>query len=62
MTQKNGCLRSKELDMDITWVEEARAAALSDVLRVHEWPYVKQIQSTLWCDVMWCDVMWCGVV
>jgi hypothetical protein len=43
--------------MDITWVEEARAAALSDVLRVHEWPYVKQIQSALWCDVMLCGVM-----
>jgi acetoin utilization deacetylase AcuC-like enzyme len=47
MTQLNGCLRSQELEKDITWVEEARAAALSDVLRVHEWPYVKQIQSTL---------------
>ena len=31
---------------DITWVEEAKAAALSDVLKVHEWAYVKQIQST----------------
>ena len=44
-SQENGALRSSDIGSDIAWVEEARAAALSDVLRVHEWPYVKNIQS-----------------
>ena len=45
LPQENGALRSSDIGSDIAWVEEARAAALSDVLRVHEWPYVKNIQS-----------------
>ena len=45
LPQENGALRSSDIGSEIAWVEEARAAALSDVLRVHEWPYVKNIQS-----------------
>eukprot|EP00596_Hydrurales_sp_CCMP1899_P003639 CAMPEP_0119048606 /NCGR_PEP_ID=MMETSP1177-20130426/59890_1 /TAXON_ID=2985 /ORGANISM="Ochromonas sp, Strain CCMP1899" /LENGTH=826 /DNA_ID=CAMNT_0007024745 /DNA_START=66 /DNA_END=2546 /DNA_ORIENTATION=+ len=45
LDKETGCLRANDVAEGIRWVEESRAAALSDVLRVHEWPYVKQIQT-----------------
>ena len=45
LDKDKGALRSSELAKDILWEPEARAAALADVLRVHEWNYIRQIQS-----------------
>lgn len=42
-----GCLRSEDLpgSKDLLWIEECRRAAISDVLRVHEWSYVSRIEN-----------------
>ena len=45
LDKDKGALRSNELAKDILWEPEARAAALADVLRVHEWNYIRQIQA-----------------
>jgi hypothetical protein len=39
-----GALRSTELEQSLAWFPESKAAALTDVLRVHEWQYIKQMQ------------------
>jgi hypothetical protein len=44
--EENGCLRSAELASHVDWVEECQTAAISDVLRVHEWAYLRQLQHT----------------
>jgi acetoin utilization deacetylase AcuC-like enzyme len=40
-----GVLRSSDIFPDLLWVPNARAATISDVLRVHEWSYVRLLQS-----------------
>jgi len=42
---KHGILRTTEFK-DVTFDTDATAAELSDVLKVHEWSYVKRIQKT----------------
>jgi acetoin utilization deacetylase AcuC-like enzyme/ankyrin repeat protein len=41
----DGSLRGSDLAPLLHWVPECRAAAMGDVLRVHEWPYVRKIQG-----------------
>jgi hypothetical protein len=41
---QSGALQSADISGNIRWLPEARAAALSDVLRVHEWQYIRQMQ------------------
>ena len=43
--ETNGVLRGSDLGPRLKWVEEARPATISDVLRVHEWSYIRNIQS-----------------
>jgi acetoin utilization deacetylase AcuC-like enzyme len=52
---KDGALRCSHLNegseegaRSLLWVEEARAAAMADVLRVHEWSHVRKLQYV--CD------------
>ena len=40
-----GALRSSEIEKDLVWIEKSNAATISDVLRVHEWPYVRMLQN-----------------
>lgn len=52
LDEANGALRCRHLNSQrgkegfapIVWVEEARAAAMSDVLRVHEWSHIRRVQ------------------
>lgn len=44
----NGINSSSNGPAPLLWVEEARAAAMSDVLRVHEWSHVRKVQYV--CD------------
>lgn len=46
LDHENGILRSSDIESNTLFVEECRAAAISDILRVHEWSYVRKIQST----------------
>jgi acetoin utilization deacetylase AcuC-like enzyme len=39
-------LRGKDLKSNVLFVEQCRSAAMSDVLRVHEWSYVRKVQAT----------------
>jgi acetoin utilization deacetylase AcuC-like enzyme len=41
----NGILRSSDINSNLQWVEEAKSATMSDILRVHEWSYIRQIQA-----------------
>jgi len=43
--EKEGALRASDVADHVDWFEEAPAATMSDVLRVHEWSYVRQLQS-----------------
>lgn len=45
LDQDYGCLRSKDLEEGLHWVESCKQAEMSDVLRVHEWPYVSKIEA-----------------
>ena len=40
-----GILRSADLAADIKWIPDSKSAAMADVLRVHEWSYVRKIQG-----------------
>lgn len=40
-----GVLRATDLSAHLQWVSNARSAALVDVLRVHEWSYVRKVQE-----------------
>lgn len=42
----NGVLRGTDIESNVTFVEKCRPAAISDVLRVHEWSYVRKLQAT----------------
>jgi hypothetical protein len=44
--ESNGILRSS--DVDAVWEESCPKASLADVLRVHEWSYVRKIQVGLY--------------
>ena len=46
--EKHGALWGSDLAPSLSWVPQCRPAAMSDVLRVHEWPYVRRIQG--FCD------------
>lgn len=39
-----GILRSAEFQGGLRWDEGSKRAALGDVLRVHDWNYVRRIQ------------------
>lgn len=41
----NGILRSSDINPNLQWIEEAKSATMSDILRVHEWSYIRQIQA-----------------
>lgn len=40
-----GVLRAADLSANLQWVENGKSAALVDVLRVHEWAYVRKVQE-----------------
>lgn len=40
-----GILRTKDFEGAIRWDERPRRAALGDILRVHDWAYVRKIQA-----------------
>ena len=40
-----GCLRSGDMNAHLAWIENCRKADINDVLRVHEWPWVRYLQS-----------------
>eukprot|EP00602_Paraphysomonas_sp_CaronLab_P002589 CAMPEP_0185019948 /NCGR_PEP_ID=MMETSP1103-20130426/2532_1 /TAXON_ID=36769 /ORGANISM="Paraphysomonas bandaiensis, Strain Caron Lab Isolate" /LENGTH=895 /DNA_ID=CAMNT_0027550535 /DNA_START=54 /DNA_END=2741 /DNA_ORIENTATION=- len=42
----NGVLRARDLESSVVFIDDCRPAAMSDVLRVHEWPYVRRLQAT----------------
>jgi acetoin utilization deacetylase AcuC-like enzyme/ankyrin repeat protein len=43
--EKEGCLKSSDLVPKLRWMPDCRKAAMSDVLRVHEWAYIRKIQG-----------------
>ena len=43
--ETHGSLCSADLAPSLQWVPQCRAATMSDVLRVHEWAYVRRIQG-----------------
>ena len=43
--EQHGALRSSDLEPNLMFIEECRKAVLSDVLRVHEWTYVRRLQA-----------------
>ncbi|GAB4814038.1 hypothetical protein N2152v2_001084 [Parachlorella kessleri] len=47
-TPGSGALRATEFEGSLRWDEAPKAAALSDVLRIHDWAYVRRIQAL--CD------------
>ena len=59
LDKADGVLRCNQLNRmthnipKLTWVERARAATMSDVLRVHEWSYVRHVQAL--CDTLSAD-------
>jgi hypothetical protein len=44
--ERSGVLRSGDLSDNLHWVEKCAPAAITDVLRVHEWSYVRYLQNT----------------
>ena len=44
LDDKDGALRSSDISEHIDWFEEPPAATMSDVLRVHEWSYIRNLQ------------------
>ena len=45
INETDGSLRSTDLDNDLIWLQSNKAT-ISDVLRVHDWSYVKKIQHS----------------
>lgn len=43
--ESEGCLKSSDLVPRLRWIPDCRKAAMSDVLRVHEWSYIRKIQG-----------------
>ena len=43
--EQEGCLKSADLLPKLRWMPDCRKAAMSDVLRVHEWSYIRRIQG-----------------
>lgn len=41
----NGVLNGTDLSENLSWIKNSKLAALSDVLRVHEWTYVRKVQE-----------------
>ena len=48
--ERNGCLRGSDLASRVQFIENCRPASLGDVLRVHEWGYVRRLQAK--CEVI----------
>lgn len=46
--KQDGVLRSSNIREKLTFVEECREASIADILRVHEWPYLRRVQAK--CD------------
>lgn len=44
LSEHNGALRTREMALE--WNEDCRKACMGDVLRVHEWSYVRKLQHT----------------
>lgn len=42
---QNGALQGTDLSAQLKWVRNAKLAVLADVLRVHEWSYVRKVQE-----------------
>ena len=43
--EQDGCLKAADLLPKLRWMPDCRKAAMSDVLRVHEWSYIRRIQG-----------------
>ena len=43
--QQDGVLKGSDLESRLVWNEDCRMASMSDVLRVHEWSYIRRIQG-----------------
>jgi acetoin utilization deacetylase AcuC-like enzyme/ankyrin repeat protein len=43
--ENDGALKSKDIASKLVWNEDCKPAAMSDVLRVHEWSYIRKIQG-----------------
>jgi acetoin utilization deacetylase AcuC-like enzyme len=44
--ERNGCLRGSDLAPRVQFIENCHPASMGDVLRVHEWGYVRRLQAT----------------
>jgi len=42
---QNGALQGEDISSQLRWVRNAKLAVLADVLRVHEWSYVRKVQE-----------------
>jgi ankyrin repeat protein len=42
--KQDGVLRSSSIRDKLSFVEESREASIADILRVHEWPYLRKVQ------------------
>ena len=42
---QHGALQGSDLSAQLKWVRNAKLAVLADVLRVHEWAYVRRVQE-----------------
>lgn len=41
----NGVLQSSDISCNLQYITECKSAAISDVLRVHEWSYIRKVQA-----------------
>ena len=44
--ERQGCLRGSDLASRVQFIENCKPASMGDVLRVHEWGYVRRLQAT----------------
>lgn len=44
--ERVGCLRGSDLASRVKFVDNCKSATMGDVLRVHEWGYVRRVQAT----------------
>lgn len=47
LDEKIGILRLRDMARCLRWVDRCRPAPMADVLRVHEWSYVRRIQAAV---------------
>jgi len=47
LREHRGILHATQLAERVTWVEQGvKACPMGDILRVHDWPYIKRVQDT----------------